>query len=123
MPNRLRAAFCLTWGSRPSNSSAALVGFSNVVSIFMVVVFPAPLGARKAKISPSSTSNETSFTAVNAPPEDLKVFTRFRTRIIHTSGLTDTERFSSACQLDLCKGYLGYIIRDTYQDHHSQCLL
>ena len=55
-----------------------LVGFSSVVSILMVVVLPAPLGPRKAKISPSSTSNETSLTAVKEP----NVFTRFRTRII-----------------------------------------
>src|SRR5215469_7522263 len=54
------------------------VGFRSVVSILMVVVFPAPLGPRKAKISPSSTSNETSLTAVKEP----KVFTRLRTRIM-----------------------------------------
>src|SRR6266702_2391573 len=39
---------------------------------------PSRLGSRKAKISPSSTSNETSLTAVKEP----KVFTRLRTRII-----------------------------------------
>ena len=44
----------------------------------MVVVLPAPLGPRKAKISPAATSKETSLTAVKEP----KVFTRFCTRII-----------------------------------------
>ena len=62
--------FC---GSSPSSSMAPLVGCSSVVSILMVVVFPAPLGPRKAKISPAATSNETSLTAVKVP----NVFTRF----------------------------------------------
>src|SRR5215831_4843852 len=62
---------------------APLVGRSSVVSILMVVVFPAPLGPRKAKISPAATSNETSLTAVNEP----NVFTRFCTLIMRaTSG-------------------------------------
>ena len=34
------------------------VGASSVVSILMVVVLPAPLGPRKAKISPALTSKE-----------------------------------------------------------------
>src|SRR5579863_9660515 len=55
-----------------------LVGFRSVVSILIVVVLPAPLGPRNAKISPSSTSKETSLTAVKVPNS----FTRFRTRII-----------------------------------------
>src|SRR5262245_66308280 len=33
----------------------------------MVVVFPAPLGPRNAKISPGWTSNEMSFTATTSP--------------------------------------------------------
>src|ERR1700748_2701679 len=44
----------------------------------MVVVFPAPFGPRKAKISPADTSNETSLTALNEP----NVFTRFCTLIM-----------------------------------------
>ena len=66
----------MTCGSRPSSSMVPLVGRSSVVSILMVVVLPAPLGPRKAKISPAATSKETSLTAVNS-----KVFTRFWTLI------------------------------------------
>ena len=44
-----------------------LVGLSSVVSILMVVVLPAPLGPRKAKISPGATSKETSSTATKSP--------------------------------------------------------
>ena len=44
-----------------------LVGLSSVVRILIVVVLPAPLGPRKAKISPSSTAKEISATAVNLP--------------------------------------------------------
>src|ERR1700755_808116 len=77
-----------------------LVGLSSVVSILMVVVFPAPLGPRKAKISPSATSKETSFTAVKEP----KVFTRFCTRIMRRPPNSDnTERFSSVCKQE-CDG-------------------
>ena len=46
-------------GSSPSSSNVPLVGRSSVVSILMVVVFPAPFGPRKAKISPGPTSKET----------------------------------------------------------------
>src|SRR5258708_31510907 len=62
----------------PSSSIVPLLGLSIVVSILIVVVLPAPLGPRKAKISPCSTSNEITFTAV----KDLKVFVRLRTRIM-----------------------------------------
>ena len=46
---------------------AAAGGRSSVVSILMVVVLPAPLGPRKAKISPCATSKEMSLTAVKSP--------------------------------------------------------
>src|ERR1035438_9560488 len=69
----------------------------------MVVVFPAPLGPRKAKISPSATSKETSLTAVNVP----KVLTRFWTRIMESPpGRFNTERFSSVCQSERCSARL-----------------
>src|SRR6185369_17596776 len=42
----------------------------------MVVVLPAPLGPKNAKISPASTSNETSSTAVTSP-NCLKRFSTF----------------------------------------------
>src|SRR5580698_5300609 len=53
------------------------VGRRSVVSILMVVVLPAPLGPRNAKISPASTRNVMSLTAVNWS----KVLVRFSTRI------------------------------------------
>ena len=43
--------FSVTVGSSPSSSIFPLVGVRSVVSILMVVVFPAPFGPRKAKIS------------------------------------------------------------------------
>src|SRR5262249_33910640 len=84
-------------GSNPFNCSVPLVGGSSVVSILMVVVFPAPFGPRKAKISPLGTSNDTSLTAVKS----ANFLTRFCTRIM--VGLKDgrgfnTKRFSLVCQ-------------------------
>src|SRR5579871_1471906 len=55
-----------------------LVGRRSVVSIWIVVVLPAPLGPRKAKISPARTSKEIPATAVTSP----KVLTRFCTWMI-----------------------------------------
>ena len=46
-------SFCCTAGSRPSIARCRWWACSSVVSILMVVVLPAPLGPRKAKISPS----------------------------------------------------------------------
>jgi hypothetical protein len=60
-------------GSRPSIGIDALVGVRSVVSILIVVVFPAPFGPRKAKISPAWTSSEMSSTADTSP----YFFTRF----------------------------------------------
>ena len=49
----------VVWPDRGHRSrSVPLVGRSSVVSILMVVVLPAPLGPRKAKISPGATSKE-----------------------------------------------------------------
>ena len=44
-----------------------LVEANKVVSILIVVDFPAPFGPKKANISPFLTLNETSFTAVKSP--------------------------------------------------------
>jgi hypothetical protein len=49
-----------------------------VVSILIVVLLPAPLGPKNAKISPRLTSKLMSLTAVISP----KVFTTFRASII-----------------------------------------
>ena len=55
-----------------------LVGVNSVVSILIVVVFPAPLGPRNAKISPAFTSSEMSSTADTSP----YFFTRLVMRIM-----------------------------------------
>src|SRR3984957_18617835 len=78
MPKRWRASFCFTVGSRPSSSMRPLVGRNSVVSILMVVVFPAPFGPRKANISPCATSKLMSLTAVKSP----NFLTRWLTEII-----------------------------------------
>ena len=53
--------------SKPLMEALPEVGASSVQRMLMVVVLPAPLGPRKPKMVPSSTSNETSFTAVIDP--------------------------------------------------------
>src|SRR5579862_5443147 len=98
MPKRRRASCCFTAGFKPSSSIVPLVGLSSVVSILIVVVFPAPFGPRKAKISPCCTSKEMPFTAVKSP----KVFTRFSARIIDTVlYIPNTERFSFIMSTEL----------------------
>src|SRR6185312_2833946 len=59
---------CLTFcgclsRSKPVTVALPLVGANSVVSIFSVVLLPAPLGPRKPNISPSCTSRSTLFTA------------------------------------------------------------
>ena len=44
--------------SNPYTDALPEVGLSKVVRIIIVVLFPAPLGPRKPKISPSSTFRE-----------------------------------------------------------------
>jgi hypothetical protein len=85
-PMRWRTSFWRVVGSSPSSSSVPLVGCSSVVSIRMVVVFPAPLGPRKANTSPRRTSNDTSSTAVKSP----NCLTRCCTRM--TGGLSSIEK-------------------------------
>ena len=50
------------------------VGFSKVVSIIIVVLFPAPLGPKNPKISPVFTEKEISFTAVTSPNDFVRDF-------------------------------------------------
>src|SRR4030042_5377845 len=65
MPNDfLTSFFCLT-GSKPLMVILPDEGFRRVVSILIVVVLPAPLGPRKAKISPFFTVKERSSTAAS----------------------------------------------------------
>jgi hypothetical protein len=50
------------------------VGFSKVVNIIIVVLFPAPLGPKNPKISPFFTEKETSFTATKSPKDLVRDF-------------------------------------------------
>src|SRR5580693_6923127 len=127
MPICWRTSCCFSTGFIPSISNVPLVGASRVVSILMVVVLPAPLGPRKANISPFATSKDTLSTAVKSP----NFFTRFCTRIIESailrvigtaelrtaafavvlecyarswSGISHTKRFSLVCQQRRCAG-------------------
>src|SRR5690242_1099468 len=77
MPKLCRACAGFFIGSSPSSDNSPLVGGNSVVSILIVVVFPAPFGPRNAKISPRCTSNDTLSTAVKSP----NFFTSFSTRI------------------------------------------
>src|SRR4051794_22667514 len=74
----------------------------------MVVVLPAPLGPRKAKISPGRTSNEIPPTAVTVP----NVLTRFSTRIIGTSRLSIRDGAESARVRDLSPASLAEFAAD-----------
>ncbi len=65
-------------GFEPSSAIDPAVGRSRVVSIWIVVVFPAPFGPRNAKISPRATSKEMSLTAWTSP----KLLERLRTSIM-----------------------------------------
>src|SRR4051812_40594782 len=67
MPKERRTASASVCGLRPLTLIVPLVGRSSVVSILIVVDLPAPLGPRKAKISPRCTENEIASTAVTAP--------------------------------------------------------
>src|SRR5947208_16718704 len=78
MPKRRRTSVDCLMGSRPSIWMLPLVGVNSVVSILIVVVFPAPLGPRNAKISPAFTSSEMSSTADTSP----YFFTRLVMRIM-----------------------------------------
>src|SRR5690242_2125083 len=77
MPKLCRACAGFFIGSSPSSDNSPLVGGNSVVSILIVVVFPAPFGPKNANTSPFCTSNDTLSTAVNSP----NFFTSFSTRI------------------------------------------
>src|SRR4029079_13442154 len=78
MPKVFRASSCSFETLCCARKSSPVVGFSNVVSILIVVLLPAPLGPRKANNSPFITSKLISFTAVNSP----NFFVRFLTEMI-----------------------------------------
>ena len=68
----LRTSFGCLWTSKPQTWAFPEVVGNRVVSMLIVVLFPAPLGPRNPKISPSLTSKLTLSTAFTCP----KVFTR-----------------------------------------------
>src|SRR5436190_18154448 len=96
IPKRRRTSSGCVTGSRPAICIAPLVGRSRVVSIWIVVVLPAPFGPRNAKISPGRTSKLTSTTALISP----KVLLRFRTLII-ARALRAERCSASSCQQGL----------------------
>src|SRR6266849_6260572 len=67
MPTWRRTVLASRTMSWPAMSTLPEVGASVVVRIEMVVVLPAPLGPRRAKNSPGSTSNEIPSTALTLP--------------------------------------------------------
>src|ERR1035437_8765299 len=69
--------------SAPSTRAVPAVGSISVVSIRMSVDFPAPFGPIKANVSPRSTVNETSFTAVK--PSNRFVIARTSTARVTVS--------------------------------------
>jgi hypothetical protein len=60
---RLRTQRASATTSWPSTRAVPEVGISSVISILMVVVFPAPFGPSRPKSSPSPISKLTSRTA------------------------------------------------------------
>jgi hypothetical protein len=69
--------------SCPFTVAVPLVGFSNVESMFRVVVLPAPLGPRKPKISPCFTLKHILLTAFTLP---LKTFVNSLTSMVFIFG-------------------------------------
>src|SRR5207302_8661413 len=65
MAARMRAGWTVT--SYPATQARPDVGGRSVVSILISVVFPAPLGPTRPRISPGAMSTDTAFTAVRSP--------------------------------------------------------
>src|SRR6266850_353137 len=88
--------------SKPATFTEPEVGGRTPVMIRMVVVFPAPFGPRKPRISPLSTLNVTSLTAFK-PTVGLRRFAGGR-RLARTApgraGRPDTLRAGGACGRD-----------------------
>src|SRR6476620_809469 len=118
MPNFRRTAIACVAGFWPSISTLPLVGVSSVVNILIVVVFPAPFGPRNANISPASTANETSRTAVISP----KVFTRPATRMMGGNGTILPATSERARSVRLDAEFLIVDSRDAARLHDGQRL-
>jgi hypothetical protein len=59
-----KKAFSRLWGTCPATRALPLVGWTRPVSIFRVVVLPAPLGPKNPTTSPGSIRKETPSTAL-----------------------------------------------------------
>ena len=94
--------------SLPSMVIFPLVGVKRVVIMEMVVDFPAPLGPKKPKISPSLTSKLTPFTARISLS---KTFTRSLTSIILSIALPS---FSQNTLHILVRDYIYFIYTQYY---------
>src|SRR3989344_959403 len=78
MPKEDLASCCSVKGLKLLINIVPELGFNKVVSIRIVVVFPAPFGPKNANISPLLTSKEILFTAIKS----LNFFTKSFTAII-----------------------------------------
>ena len=67
-----RTFFGFAVTSNPEINASPEVGLSNVVKIIIVVLFPAPLGPKKPKISPFLTEKDMSFTAITSPKDLMR---------------------------------------------------
>ncbi len=76
IPTRWRQSEVAWAGSTPSTSTSPASRSPNPSRISIVVVFPAPFGPRKAKISPWRTSRSTPATASTSPKERRSPLTR-----------------------------------------------
>ena len=75
-PLRSRISYTSRIESKPSTLLAPASRFSNPKMTRVVVLFPAPSGPIRPKVSPRSTSNETESTALIVLPCALKTLTR-----------------------------------------------
>src|SRR3989344_2549189 len=78
IPKAFLTSYWSLVGEKPFTVTIPLVGDKSVVKILMVVVFPAPLGPKKATISPFFMEKEILSTAVNFP----NLLVRFLTLMI-----------------------------------------
>src|SRR5664279_3978395 len=81
--------------SRPRARASPALGASTPQSMRMVVLLPAPLGPRKPKISPFSTSKVSSDTAVKSPNR------RVRPRTSRTGSAMADSRVGQGVQEDV----------------------
>src|SRR5208337_4463288 len=81
--------------SNPYTLAAPALGGSIVVSIFIVVVLPAPFGPSRPKIEPAATLKDSSLTAVNDPKRRVKP--RVSTAGGRSSAFFSAQAFEESC--------------------------